>query len=244
VKAVLLVPTFNNPNGSCMGVAKRRALLELLAARDLPLIEDDVYGDMHFGEERPKPVKAYDTDGRVLYCGSFSKSVSPALRVGWIAAGRYAERVKRLKLISTLATPSINQIAMARFLGSGALDRHLRALRRAFRAQVAQVSETVLETFPEGTAVSRPAGGFFLWVQLPEGVDALDVYRDAVAAGVHIAPGPIFSPAASIRNRIRLSCGYPCDERIRGGIRTLAEIVRRRQRQGVGAVMRRACRYP
>ncbi len=226
VKALVLVPSFNNPNGSCMSDAHRERLINLLADHAIPLVEDDIYGDIHFGPERPRPVKALDRDGLVLYCGSFSKTLSPGLRVGWVAGGRYAEQVQRLKYISTITTPSINQLAIARFLESAAMDRHLRTLRQAFRTQVAQVSEAVLESFPAGTALSQPAGGFYLWVQLPERVDALELHRLAAEESINIAPGQIFCPHTDITNRIRLSCGYPCDERIRKSIRTLARLVR------------------
>lgn len=235
VKAVALVPTFSNPNGSCLSEAKRVQLLELLAEYDLPLIEDDLYGDLQFAGERVRPVKAFDTESRVIYCGSFSKCLSPGLRIGWIAAGRYTERVKRLKFISTLTTPVINQIAIARFLEGGAMDRHLRSLRAALETQVAQVAEHILQAFPEGTAISQPKGGFFLWVQLPEGVDALELFQLADADGIHIAPGQIFCPHANIPNRIRLSCGYPCDQRIQSGILRLGELVQKLQKKGLSA---------
>lgn len=231
VKAVAMAPTFSNPNGSCLSDAKRIRLLELLADHDLPLVEDDLYGDLPFEGERVRPVKAFDREGRVLYCGSFSKCLTPGLRVGWIAGGRYAERVKRLRFISTVTTPVINQIAISRFLEAGAMDRHLRGLRSALKTQVAQVSEAVLESFPAGTAISRPRGGYFLWVQLPDGIDAMELYRLADAEGIHIAPGQIFCPHASIRNRIRLSCGHPVDDRIRGGIERLGGIVRQLQKE-------------
>lgn len=235
VKAVALTPTFSNPNGSCLSEPKRKQLLELLARHDLPLIEDDLYGDLYFTEKRVRPVKAFDADGRVIYCGSFSKSLAPGLRVGWIAAGRYTERVRRLKFISTLATPLINQIAIAHFLEGGAMDRHLRRLRSALETQVAQVADNVLRTFPEGTAISQPKGGFFLWVQLPDGVDALELFQLADADGIHIAPGQIFCPHASLCNRIRLSCGHPCDERVQAGIARLGGMVRELQKKGLRA---------
>jgi len=235
VKAVALVPTFSNPNGSCLSEVKRKKLLALLSEYDLPLIEDDLYGDLQFSGERIRPVKAFDTEGRVLYCGSFSKCLSPGLRIGWIAAGRYSERVRRLKFISTVNTPIINQLAVARFLEGGAMDRHLRKLRSALQTQVAQVAESVLRAFPEGTAISQPKGGFFLWVQLPEGVDSLELFHLADAEGIHISPGQIFCPHASIQNRIRLSCGYSCDERIQKRIERLGEMVRQLQKKGLRA---------
>ncbi|MGE9271219.1 MAG: PLP-dependent aminotransferase family protein [Verrucomicrobiales bacterium] len=235
VKAVALVPTFSNPNGSCLGEQKRKQLLALLSEYDLPLIEDDLYGDLQFSGARVRPVKAYDTEGRVIYCGSFSKSLTPGLRVGWIAAGRYSERVRRLKFISTVNTPIINQLAVARFLEAGAMDRHLRSFRSALETQVAQIAECALQVFPDGTAISQPKGGFFLWVQLPNGVDALDLFQLADAEGIHIAPGQIFCPYASLGNRIRLSCGHPLEGRIQAGLVRLGELVRILQKKGLKA---------
>lgn len=233
VKAVALVPTFSNPNGSCMSEENREKLMRLLEDYDLPLIEDDLYGDMHFHGERIRPVKSYDRDGRVLYCSSFSKSLSPGLRIGWVAAGRYAEQVRRLKQISSITSPLINQLCIARFLASGAMDRHLRGFRQSLHTQVTQVAECVLEAFPSGTAISRPRGGYFLWVQIPDGVDSLDLFHQAHDAGIHIAPGQIFCPYTDIRNRIRLNCAYPCDDRIRQGIQKLGSIIRSSQKKAL-----------
>lgn len=227
VKALVLVPSFSNPNGNCLSDERRQKLMALLRDHGLPLIEDDIYGDLHFGDERPRPVKALDTEGLVLYCGSFSKSLAPGLRVGWVAAGRFAEKVRHLKFISTITTPAINQLAIARYLEGGGMDRHLRKLRRAFQDQVARIAETILEYFPPGTALSQPAGGFFLWVQLPESVDALDLHRLASDEGVTIAPGQIFSPHGAIRNRVRISCGNAFDERTRAAIKILARLIRK-----------------
>jgi DNA-binding transcriptional MocR family regulator len=233
VKALILVPSFNNPSGSCMSEGARIKLLELLTDHDLPLVEDDIYGDLHFAPERARPVKAFDKDGRVLYCGSFSKCLSPGLRVGWVAGGGYAEAVRRLKFISTINTPSINQLAVARFLDSGMMDRHLRQLRKALQTQVLQTAEAVLSNFPMGTALSKPAGGYVLWVSLPEYVDALDVYREAIEEKIYIAPGHIFCPVSDIPNRLRLSCGYPFTDRIANAISCLGKIIRRLQRNSI-----------
>lgn len=231
VKAVVLVPTFNNPSGSCMSENSRRNLISLLDDHGIALVEDDIYGDMHFSGERIRPVKSYDQSGNVLYCGSFSKSLSPGIRIGWVAGGNYTERVKRLKFISTLTTPLINQIAVTHFLAGGGMERHLRVLRQALNTQVSQVSQAVLECFPQGTAISQPKGGFFLWVQMPEGVDALELHQRADKAGINIVPGQIFCPHTDIRNRIRLSCGHPVDARIRKAIHTLGKLIRTIQKE-------------
>lgn len=227
IKAVILVPSFNNPNGSLLPETKRRRIVELLDDHGIPLIEDDIYGDLHFGHERPRPCRSFDHNGNVLYCGSFSKSLAPGLRVGWVAGGKHAERVRRLKWISSMGTPLVNQIAIARYLSGGGYCRHLRNLRQAFQTQVLQIRDAVLAAFPSEIAISEPQGGMFLWVQLPDGVDAVELQRRAIEKKVMIVPGTVFCPVAEIRDRIRINCGYPVDSRIIDGIEVLGETVRK-----------------
>jgi DNA-binding transcriptional MocR family regulator len=227
VAAVLVVPSFSNPLGSCMPEEHRRRLVSMLAERDVPLIEDDIYGDLFFGQERPRPCKAFDTEGRVLLCGSFSKNLAPGYRVGWLAAGRYREQVELLKFAHTIATSTLSQLAISRFLQSGGYDRHLRGLRRRLAAQVERMTEAIAEHFPEGTRVTRPTGGMVLWVELPATVDALTLHERALEAGISISPGPIFSAQARRYSHfIRLSCGQPWSPRIEAGVATLGSLAR------------------
>jgi DNA-binding transcriptional MocR family regulator len=227
VAAVLVVPSFSNPVGSCMPEENRKRLVAMLAERDVPLIEDDIYGDLHFGSERPRTCKAFDTTGNVLLCGSFSKTLAPGFRVGFVAPGRFRERVELLKFSHTVATATLPQLTIARFLQEGGYDRHLRALRRRLAAQVERMAEAVAEHFPEGTRVARPLGSSLLWVELPPRVDSLELHAKALEAGVSIAPGPIFSARPdSYRNFIRLSCGHPWTPRIEGAMSTLGSLAR------------------
>jgi DNA-binding transcriptional MocR family regulator len=226
VAAVLVVPSFSNPLGSCMPEENRRRLVAMLAERDIPLIEDDIYGDLHFGPQRPRPAKAHDTEGRVLLCGSFSKTLAPGYRVGWVAPGRYREKVELLKFAQTVATPTLPQLAIAAFLRNGGYDRHLRALRRQLASQVQRGVEAIGEHFPEGTRVTRPEGGSLVWVELPRQVDALVLHARALEAGISIAPGPIFSAQKRYGNFIRLSCGFPWSPRLEGALATLGSLAR------------------
>lgn len=227
VAAVLVVPSFSNPLGSCMPEANRQRLVKLLAQHDTPLIEDDIYGDLHFGPERPRPCKAFDTEGLVLLCGSFSKTLAPGYRVGWVAPGRYRERVELLKFAQTVATPTLPQLAIARFLQGGGYDRHLRTLRRRLAAQVERMREAIAEHFPEGTCATCPSGGAVLWVELPPSVDALVLHERALEAGISIAPGPIFSAQAQrYAHHIRLNCGHPWSPRIEAAMATLGSLAR------------------
>jgi DNA-binding transcriptional MocR family regulator len=224
VKACLVVTNFSNPSGALMPDDAKRELVKMLARHDIPLIEDDIYGDLHFDGARPRPARAFDRHGLVMLCGSFSKTLAPGYRVGYVAPGRYRDAVERLKFAQTVATPTLAQMAIADFLENGGYERHLRRLRRSLSDQVARVSESIAEHFPVGTRISRPRGGFLLWVEMPPGKSALALHDLALARGVSVAPGPIFSAKQRFTSCIRVSCGYPWSESIERGVRTLGEI--------------------
>jgi DNA-binding transcriptional MocR family regulator len=226
VAACLVIPNFNNPLGSVMPPAAKERMVAMLARREIPLIEDDLYGDLHFGPERPHVAKSYDTKGLVMLCGSFSKSLAPGYRVGWMMPGRFLEKAKGLKFTSTGATATLPQLALADYMANGGYDHHLRALRRALKRQMEQISHTVAETFPREIKMTRPTGGIVLWVELPARVDALRLHAKALAEKISIAPGPMFSPRQNFRNFIRLSCGEPWSPKIERAIGVLAYLVK------------------
>lgn len=227
IAACVAVPNFNNPLGSLMPDAHKQRLVELLARRQVPLIEDDINGELTHAGPRPRTVHSFEREGRVLLCGSFSKTLAPGYRVGWVAPGRYAESVKAFKYSSTLATATLPQIAIADYLAAGGYERHLRSLRRRFASQVARVSEAVGVCFPPGIRVTRPAGGFVLWVELPQGVSALRLHELALAEKISIAPGPMFSATQGFPNFFRLNCGQPWTSRTEGAVETLGRLVKR-----------------
>jgi DNA-binding transcriptional MocR family regulator len=224
VKACLLVTSFSNPLGALMPDEAKRELVRMLARRDVPLIEDDIYGDLQHDGARPRPARAFDHDGHVMLCASFSKTLAPGYRVGYVIPGRWRDRVERLKFAQTVATPTLPQMAIADFLETGGYERHLRRLRRALAEQVARVSEAIAQHFPEGTRISRPRGGFLLWVEMPNGKSALELHDRALAHRISVAPGPIFSAKQRFASCIRVSCGFPWSEQIEGAIRTLGRI--------------------
>lgn len=232
VAAVVAVPNFSNPLGGLMPDAAKARLVRLLAERGLPLVEDDVYGDLAFDGSRPRPAKAWDRDGLVILCGSFSKSLAPGYRVGFVVPGRHHDAIERLKFATNVASPTLPQRAIARFLASGAYDRHLRGLRSHLEEIVARTSAAVAESFPVGTRISRPHGGCYLWVELPTAVDALQLHSRSLAAGVAISPGQIFSPTGSHRSCIRLNCGEPWSPRIAAAVSTVGALARAMERTG------------
>ncbi|EPX57762.1 Transcriptional regulator, GntR family domain / Aspartate aminotransferase [Cystobacter fuscus DSM 2262] len=226
VAAVLVVPSFSNPLGACMPEENRARLVAMLARREIPLIEDDLYGDLHHGLERARTCKSFDREGLVLLCGSVSKTLAPGFRVGWVAPGRFQERLELLKFAHTVATPTLPQLVVARFLASGGYDKHLRTLRRRLASQVERMTEAICEHFPEGTRVSRPSGGSLLWVELPPTVDALVLHARALEAGISIAPGHIFSAQPRYTNCIRLNCGQAWSPRLEAAMATLGSLAR------------------
>jgi DNA-binding transcriptional MocR family regulator len=227
IAAVTLAANFSNPLGSCMPDENKERLVQLLADHEVPLIEDDIYGDIHFGAVRPGAAKSFDKDGWVLLCGSFSKTLAPGYRVGWVAPGRFREEVELLKFSNTVATATLPQMALARFLQNGGYDRHLRALRRNLQAQVQEMQSAVADHFPPGTRMTRPAGGAVLWVELPRAVSALDLHARALEAGVSIAPGPLFSARHQrYSNFVRLNCGHPFTDRIAQAVATVGNLAR------------------
>ncbi|NLW66962.1 MAG: PLP-dependent aminotransferase family protein, partial [Bacteriovoracaceae bacterium] len=223
VKACLMVPNFSNPLGCCMPEKNKAELVRILTRHGVPLIEDDVYGDLSFSHQRPKAVKAFDRQGLVVLCSSFSKTLAPGYRVGWMSPGRFKSEIEHQKILCNIATATPPQLAVAEFLACGGYDHHLRRIRRAYARSISLVTDAVVRYFPEGTNVSRPSGGFFLWIEMPVQVDSLALYEHAREHGISIAPGPIFSVRDKYRNYIRISAAHWSDE-IDAAIRTLGSL--------------------
>lgn len=226
VKGCLLMPNFNNPLGSLMPEAGKRRLVSLAARYQTPIIEDDIYGDVYHQDPRPRPLKAFDRDEWVLLCSGFSKTLAPGLRVGWVASERYKETIKQLQFMSTLASVTITQLAVADFLESGQYDRHLQRFRKTIRQQIGIFSAAISDFFPTGTKMSRPRGGFVLWIALPEGVDSLALYQRAMAENISFVPGPLFSPGNEFSNFIRINCGLPWSDVVEEKLALLGRLSR------------------
>jgi DNA-binding transcriptional MocR family regulator len=219
IKACWFMTSFQNPLGSLMPTDKKRALVELLRRHEIPLIEDDVYAELYLRGVRPVPAKAFDEAGLVLHCSSFSKCLAPGFRVGWVAPGRFAGKVQQRQLSNTLAASVPAQLAIVEYLKHGGYERHLRQLRSALSDQQRDTYEAVRRYFPAGTRVTQPEGGYFLWLELPEGADALGVYRRAMGVGISVSPGPMFSARRGFPNCLRLNCGYPWSTQLEQAIK-------------------------
>jgi len=226
IKAVISVANFNNPTGALIPDTNKQAILELLSHDHIPLIEDDIFGDLHFSPIRPHTFKAFDEQGLVLTCSSFSKTIAPGYRVGWVSPGRYFEQVMHIKQLVSSATASIPQLTIAEFLRSGHYERHLIRLRRAYREQLEQLRLAVAESFPPGTRLTRPQGGFVLWVQLPRGIDSMVLHAQALQQNISVTPGTIFSATGKYRNFIRLCAGHPWDQQMADGVSQLGAMAK------------------
>lgn len=227
IKACLFMLNFANPTGSLVADERKPALVELLRRHDIPLIEDDVYAELYFGPQAPRCSKADDQAGLVMHVSSFSKCLAPGYRLGWVAAGRYAERIRRLKLSTSLATTIPVQIALADYLKQGGYENHLRHLRQALARQEAELVSAVEQHFPAGTRLARPQGGYFLWLELPRQVDTLLLHQQALELGISIAPGPIFSAQREFGHYLRLNFGHPDSPRRQAAMATLGELIAR-----------------
>lgn len=224
VRAVISLANFNNPLGYVMPDERKKELVKLLAKNDIPLIEDDVYGDLAFGMARPLSIQSFDEKGIVMYCSSFSKTLAPGYRVGWISPGKFLENVLHIKALLNIATASPTQIAIAEFLANGGYSHHLHRIQRIYAQQMIKIRETVLRSFPVGTIVNPANGGFMFWVELPECYDTYKLYKAALRERISIAPGMLFTAGGKYGNCFRISFAFWSEE-IEKSIEYLGKIV-------------------
>ncbi|MGF6757769.1 DNA-binding transcriptional MocR family regulator [Paraburkholderia sp. GAS42] len=225
IAACMVMPNFQNPLGFQMPDGRKKQLVELLAAHDIPAIENDVYHELYYGDARPSTLKNFDTKGLVLHCASFSKSLTASYRIGWAMPGRYRAQVEKLKFLNTLTTPSVPQVAVADYLRQDGYDRHLRHVRRVYRQHARLMTAMVQRFFPAGTRTSAPQGGYVLWVELPERVDSMRLYQAALARGITIGPGYMFSTRNEFHHFIRLNYSYAWTSETETALKTLGELV-------------------
>lgn len=227
INVCLLVSNFSNPMGSCMPDEHKKAVVDMLSDHDIPLIEDDLYGDVFFGNSRPKPCKAFDEKGLVLWCGSVSKTLAPGYRVGWIAPGRFKETIIRQKHIHLISTPSLNQETIANFMENDRYEHHLRKLRRELHTNSLHFVQSVMDYFPEETKIVTPQGGFMLWVELDKNIDTTELYRRAMRQKISIAPGRMFTLQNQYKNCMRLSYGQKWTPAIEERLMLLGNIIKK-----------------
>lgn len=224
IACAIFCPNISNPLCSILPLENKKKLYKILTSKDIPIIEDDVYGELYFGHSRPKPIKALDENGDVIYISSFSKTVAPGYRIGWVSAGRYYEKIKRLKFATSLATPTLPQIALSEFLRLGLYEQNLLRLRKTYSSQVSSISKCISEFFPIGTKISKPQGGYYLWIELSKSINSIKLQKYALRKNISIAPGPLFTSTNDYTHFIRISCGFPFTKEIKDAIKTLGHI--------------------
>ncbi len=227
VKAIVTIPNFNNPLGGCMPDENKQKLVELITRYKIPLIEDDIYGELYFGKKRPRTCKSYDTRGWVMHCSSLSKSLAPGYRIGWILPGRFLDQVKQIKRMLNISSPTLTQAAVAHFLQNGRYEYHLKSLRKALHTQCLRYLQGIIKHFPADTKVSRPHGGFVLWVQLNKKINTFRLRNEAIRHHISIVPGRIFSPSHAYANCLRISFGKPWDEDAEYGLMMLGKLIQK-----------------
>ncbi len=230
VKACMFSTTLSNPLGVTMSEEKRAEVVRLIEDHDVVLIEDDVYGDLLFDGNRPKPAEFYSRRGNVLTCGSFSKTAAPGYRIGWLLTGNYGSEIERLKRSYSCSSGLLQQLTLSEFLATGDYDRYLKTLRPVLQQNAERMRALVAEHFPEVTRTSQPVGGSVLWLELPKCVDSEVLFDNAIEAGISIAPGHIFAPRKRYTNFVRLSFGHPWSDAIESSIAWLGAEVSRLSR--------------
>ncbi|MES1217293.1 MAG: PLP-dependent aminotransferase family protein [Bacteroidota bacterium] len=227
VKAVVVVPNFNNPLGCSMPDENKKKLVEIITQQNIPLIEDDIYGELYFGKNRPKTCKYFDTKGLVMHCSSLSKSLAPGYRIGWAIPGKFIDEVKLIKRIQNISCPTITQEAMAHFLQIGRYEYHLKTLRKALYVQCLKYMQAIIDYFPADTKLSRPHGGFVLWVELNKKVDTFKLRTEAMKHNISVVPGKIFSTSCNYSNCLRISYGKPWSDDTDYGLMMLGRLVKK-----------------
>ncbi|MEJ8325560.1 PLP-dependent aminotransferase family protein [Kosakonia sacchari] len=226
VKACWLMTNAQNPLGFTLSAAKKGQLVALLAQHNVTLIEDDVYSELYYGREQPLPAKAWDTQDMTLHCSSFSKCLVAGFRVGWVAAGRHARRIQQLQLMSTLSTSSPLQLALVDYLSTHHYDAHLRRLRRQLAERKHLAWQALLRHLPPEVKIYRNESGYFLWLELPAGLDAGELSQQALAHHISIAPGKMFSTSDNWRSFFRFNCAWVWGDKEERAVMQLGELIR------------------
>lgn len=236
IKAMFSISNVNNPLGFSMPIWKKKKLVQQLTKNNISLIEDDIYGDLCF-ETRAETCKSFDAEGNVILCSSFSKTLAPGLRVGWIVPGKYYDQVVKMKTLLNISTASINQIVIARYLKEGGYERHLRKLRTNLQEQVFALRACILKYFPKGTKVTNPSGGFLLWVELPGSIDTDLIYQEAIKENILFAPGSLFTMKDKYSNCMRLNAGV-WNEQVEKAIEHIGQLCVNYQKNTVKKVVK------
>lgn len=232
IKACYFISNFSNPLGSLMPDGHKKELVRMLTQHNIPLIEDDIYGNLFFGSSRPKPCKAFDEEGIVMWCGSVSKTLAPGYRVGWVAPGKFKEKIIRQKFSQMVSTPTLYQEVIADFMEKGRYDHHLRTFRNRLYSNCLLFQRAIEDYFPDNTKISQPQGGFVLWLELDKSIDTAQLYDKALQQKISFAPGRLFSQHNQFNNCMRLNFALEWSDKLDADLKRLGEIVKRELKTG------------
>jgi len=228
VSACILTPSFSNPLGYCMSDKNKKNLRNILKKAGIPIIEDDIYGELCYGSQRPKAIKAYDdsgNDSNVLLCSSLSKSLSPGLRIGWAIPGKWIDLVTQLKVSNSMAGATLPALTAARYLEKGIFDRHLRQMRRYYKEQRDYFLQLARLHLPKDIRITHPEGGYVIWMELDKNLDSMQLYEQAKAENISIAPGPLFSISGQYKNFIRINYGTATRQQLEKALMILGRLI-------------------
>ncbi len=224
IACVFLNPTLHNPLGFTMSNENRRLLMNFLNMKKIVLIEDDVFYDLYDEKNQLRPIKSFDEKGIVIYCSSFSKVISPGYRIGWCLPGIFYKKIEYQMLNSNLSHSSLPQIILSEFLKKGYYDKHIKILKKRLSNYSSVIFMLVIKNFPSGTRVSRPAGGYIFWIELPTILDTNKICAAALTKGISITPGQIFSASSIGSTTFRICLGCPLTRDVISAIECLGSI--------------------
>lgn len=224
IRLIAVSARYSNPTGAAIDSEKQQQLFALAQKYDVKILEDDIYGELGFDQTLNTVIKTFDTDGRVMHCSSFSKTLSPGLRVGWCISGNQHQKIIEEQTYSSFSPSSLSQYALSSYLESGHYDKHLRKTRAICQQNVDAITQLVKQFFPAGTRISQPRGGFIMWLALPVHSDVMALQRRALKEGINIAPGAMFSNTGEFDHYIRLNCAIPIDANVTQAVKTLGRL--------------------
>jgi DNA-binding transcriptional MocR family regulator len=224
IKLIAVTSRYSNPTGAALNTEKQQQLYKLAQQYNLMILEDDIYGELGYSQPINTVLKTFDVDDRVMYCSSFSKTLSPGIRIGWCLPGKALNAVVKTQTFSSFSPSSLSQLALSSFLETGQFDKHLRKLRQTCQYNIETISLSVRQHFPDGTQLTQPKGGYILWVRLPDGMSSMDLQKSALEKGINIAPGALFSNSDEFDQYLRLNCALPMDTGLRHAIKQLGDL--------------------
>jgi DNA-binding transcriptional MocR family regulator len=226
IRACILMPTHQFPTGVSTPESAVRRIVDVARRKNLPIIENGGYMDLQYGKVCAPTLKRFDESGLVLQIGSFSNTLAPGYGIGWLVPGRFQEKIMQMKFASNLISGGIFQRAVADYMQSGNFNRHLRNLRAKLQARMEHGMALMAKYFPPGSKVTKPSGGFMVWVEGPQSFDSVAACRAALARGVGLPPGPVFSAHEAFRNYIGLNLSFPWTSESEARLKVVGDLIR------------------